>query len=293
MVEEGEYLLSHVGFSPDGVGRIILQNSGEFTNLQPIGHTVTLTFDTRQRYCRGWHDLATGLDTPCPDSQLVDNKYDQCAACQKRTGFNPAFYHAKSVSPQQEARNQQPHFLYLAYFADNLIKVGISHAQRGKARLLEQGARSALILETFPTAHIARHYEERIAALPGICEMVQLPKKIDALTAPHNQSAARQRLLMTCQTIEEALGVSFGGNQPEHLDPLYFPDTQPQFTDAYNCTPDHIISGTVTGMLGSLLFCAHQDTPVFLPLKKYVGYPLTLSHSETTLDLPARQISLF
>lgn len=293
MIEEGEYLLSHAGFSPDGEPHIELQRESELVRFNPLNRTLTLTFNTRQRYCHGWHSLTTGANAPCPDNQPTEDKYDQCPACQKRTGFNPAFYHAKSVSPQQEIRNQEPHLLYLAYFADDIVKVGISHAQRGKARLLEQGARSALVLETFPTAHIARQYEAQIAALPGIYEMVQLPKKISALTTPHDQSAAHRYLVKTRQIIEEALGVSFDDSQLEHLDSFYFPHTQPRFVDAYNCAPDHIISGTVTGMLGSLLFCAHQDTPVFLSLKKYIGYPLTLSHSETSLDLPARQISLF
>lgn len=293
MNEEGDYLLSHVGFSPDGTPRLVLQQGNNFINLNPLGHTLTLAFDTKQRYCRGWHNLATGADAPCPESQLTDNKYDQCAACQKRTGFNPAFYHAKSVSPQQEARNQEPHFLYLAYFSDRLIKVGISYAQRGKARLLEQGARSALILETFPSAHIARQYEERIAALPGMYEMIQLPKKIDSLEAPHSQKVAYERLGAARKTIENALNVTFGGSEPEHLDAHYFPGGTPRFDGSYNCAANHVISGEVTGMLGSLLFCTHQDTPVFLPLKKYVGYPLRFSHTETQLSLPARQISLF
>lgn len=292
-MKEGTYLLSHVGFSPEGAPYIVLQRDNSLVSFNPLGHTTTFQFDTDQRFCRGWHDLETGEDSPCPDGQIIDDKYDQCSACQKRTGFNPAFYHAASVSPQQEARNQQPHFLYLAYFADDLVKVGISYAQRGNARLLEQGARSALILDTFPTAHIARHYEAKIAALPRICETLQLAKKIAQLEKLHDPSKAIATLTETRDRIEQALKVDFSKNDVQHFDDTYFPTTQPKFADAYNCTADHIISGQTIGMLGSLLFCYHQDTPVFLPLKKYVGYKVTVTNTESPLSLPAQQTSLF
>ncbi len=121
--------------------------------------------------------METGVLHTCPDTLKVENKYEQCSGCQKRTGFNPAFYNATSVSEQQEARNAEPHTLYLARFGTNTLKVGISYAKRGNSRLLEQGARDALILDTFPSAHIARQYEAKIAALPNVVETVQLQTK--------------------------------------------------------------------------------------------------------------------
>lgn len=290
---EGDYLLSHIGFSPNNHPQLFLRGSNELHRFNPVGHTLTLKFDTGQRFCRGWHNLATGEDTSCPDSAIIDEKYDQCAACQKRTGFNPAFYHAKTISPQQEARNQEPHFVYLAYFADDIIKVGISHAKRGNARLLEQGALSAIILDTFPTAHVARHYEEQIAALPGIYETVQLSKKIAKFGNTHNPDSATAALVAVKATIEDALGVSFTGTSAQHFTDLYFPSKQLNLSNAYDCSSDHVVSGKVIGMIGSVLICWQQDTPIFLPLKKYIGFRTILTLEEVPLELPAQQISLF
>src|SRR5690606_9718124 len=129
-----------------------------------------LSLDPTKRYCVGWHDLATGESHPCPENAATDKKYETCPACQRRTGFNPAFYHADKVSVKQEARNAEPHHLYLAYMGENYIKVGISWGKRGIKRLLDQGARAGLILETFPTALIARQYEAKIARIDGIHE---------------------------------------------------------------------------------------------------------------------------
>lgn len=290
---EGEYLLSHVGFSLDDRPYIFFQSDKQLHRFCPLDQTLTLRFEVSQRFCRGWHDLSTGKDAPCPDAQQIDIKYDQCASCQSRTGFNPAFYHAKTVSPQQEARNLEPHFLYLAYFADDIVKVGISHAKRGNARLLEQGARSAIILDTFASAHIARHYEERIATLPGIYETVQLGKKITTLSQHHDPNAATTKLIEAKANIEDVLKVSFANTTVQHFTSLYFPDKQPNLGNAYDCRINHIVSGKVIGMLGSILICWQQDTPVFLPLKKYTGFHVTLAHEEIPLELPAQQISLF
>lgn len=293
MPEAGEYLLTHVGFSKKEEPTLLLRKNNELIPFQPLGHTITLSFNTSQRYCTGWYDMRAGESHPCPDSMKIGEKYEQCPACQQRTGFNPAFYHANSVSAQQEERNLEPHFLYLAHFADELVKVGISHAARGKARLLEQGARSALILETFPTAHIARQYEAQIAALPNIAETLLLRKKISALSNTYTTDQAAVELSDVRQRIEATLDKTFTQNDLYHLDSMFFPTVQPDFNDAYETSPLDMISGRVVGMLGCLLFCIQQDTPVFLPLKKYTGYLATLSTNEIPITLPARQISLF
>ncbi len=288
----GTYLLSNVGFSSDQRPLLRLQLGDEFISLDPLDKTLTLSFDTTQRYCIGWGDLETGEVFVCPDNSFVESKYEQCPGCQRRTGFNPAFYHATSVSEKQQARNQQPHILYLAHFGPGITKVGISHAARGNRRLLEQGARSAIILDTFPTALIARQYEAKIAAQPDIAETIQLRKKVAALTS-YDPSTGIDELQKTKQTIEAVLSAQFSGDQVLTFDDHYFPAGLPDLTDGYDTTEHAMISGQAVGMLGSLLFCKQQDTPLFLPLKKFIGYKMTLSYDETVVNLPARQISLF
>lgn len=293
MPQEGEYLFSNVGFSADEKPYISLQQLEQFTDLAPQNKILTLRFDTRERFCTGWYDMTTGEQHVCLDRHGIGSKYEQCPACQQRTGFNPAFYHATSVSKQQEARNQQPHFLYLAHFGKGIVKVGISYAARGNSRLLEQGARSALVLDTFPTALIARQYEARIATMAGIIETVQLRKKTACLSTIYDRIAGAAELLDTRSKIEALLGKEFAKNNVMPLDPLYFPSGTPDLKDSIDCTDQHIISGKVVGMLGTLLFCLHQDALVFLPLKKLIGYRVSLSYEEVALALPARQTSLF
>lgn len=293
MPEEGTYLLTHAGFSRDEKPRLLLRKGEALIDFYVLGQTFTLTFDTSQRFCIGWYDLAKSENHPCPETAATSDKYDQCTACQKRTGFNPAFYHAASVSPQQEARNAEPHILYLAHFAPGLVKVGISYAGRGKARLLEQGARSALILDTFPTAAIARQYEAKIAAMPGIAETMLLGKKIATLSQLYNAEAAEQELRAVQTNLEDILKVSFSDAKFHTFDAAYFPTSAPNLAEAHDTTPDKLLSGQCIGMMGSLLFCDYEGMPVFCAAKKFTGYCVTLSHHARELQLPARQISLF
>jgi hypothetical protein len=293
MPEAGRYLFTNAGFSADETPVLTLLRASTFHYLEPLGSRLTLRFDTAEHFCVGWRDITNGGQHACPDSQLLESKYEQCAACQNRTGFNPAFYNATSVSSQQEARNQEPHILYLARFGAGVVKVGISHAKRGISRLLEQGARDAIVLDTFPSAHIARQYEAKIAAMPGIIETLQLRKKLSLLESPYDHTEGDRELRATKQRIEEALKVTFTGMAITNLDPLFFPNGTPDLSDSFCVQEQKVISGKVTGSLGSLLFCHYNDTPVYLPLKKFVGYHVELSHEQSDLQLPARQASLF
>ncbi len=293
MPEAGEYLFSNVGFAPSEKPYLAFEKDGVFSELTPLSDTLTLRFDMSKRYCIGWGNIGTKERFSCPDHHEIDSKYEQCPACQQRTGFNPAFYNATTVSKQQETLNQQPHILYLAHFAKGVTKVGISFAGRGKSRLLEQGARSALILDTLPSALIARQYEAQIAALPNIAETIQLRKKISSFSMPYDTKAAENELLAERDRIETSLGKQFAKNEVLSLDQYYFPKNIPVFTDAYDCSEQQLVSGETIGMLGTILFCRQQDTLLFLPLKKRIGYRVGLSYSEQPVTLPVRQISLF
>jgi hypothetical protein len=293
MPDNGDYILSNVGFSLNEKPTLRLQSGEAFIDFSPLGQTFTMTFDTSQKHCTGWRDITNGSHHPCLAEQLVDAKYEQCPACQQRTGFNPAFYHANSVSPQQEARNNEPHILYLAHFGAQLIKVGISHAKRERTRLLEQGARSAVILDHFPTAHIARQYEAKIAALPGFVETVQLRKKLDLISQTYSPEDAANELATAINTVESHLNVHFNSSEIVNLDGVYFPGNLPDLSHAYATDKELLLSGTCIGQLGSILFCAQGDEIFYLALKKYVGYTMHLTNTQTLITAPARQTSLF
>lgn len=290
---EGTFLFTRVSYDPGSNSPYlrIMNSKGEFQLIQPQGD-FTLSFDTNVKRCIGWYDLATKQCHRCPGDRQIDDKYEQCPECQQKTGFNPAFYNTTDISQQQTELNKKPHILYLAYFSPDVVKVGISYAERKLARLLEQGARNAAILETFPSANIARQYEAKIARLPGLCESVQLRKKAAILANEHYDSAlAEQILRQTIKQITEQLGVNFANNELLDLSPHMFA-IESIDNDLTEIT-EPMIAGHFVGLVGSMLVMQQNDRFIFLPLKKYIGYDMNISRTVEQIDLAPVQASLF
>lgn len=113
------------------------------------------------------------------------SKVNNCGECYKKIGFNSSFYNSSCISPQQLEYNKTPYVVYLAYFSPACVKVGIASLKRSRLRLLEQGAKAAFILKTFPDAYQARELESKIACGSfGILEGVtQKQKEVRLRTA--------------------------------------------------------------------------------------------------------------
>src|SRR6266536_807254 len=92
------YLFVHHGFDDTFTPQLTLLRNETFISLPLHGQRMTLTFDMQRRYCTGWHDLASRQNFACPEATETLKGFDQCRHCQLKTGFNPAFYHAKSIS---------------------------------------------------------------------------------------------------------------------------------------------------------------------------------------------------
>jgi hypothetical protein len=292
---EGNYLFVHYGYGPDHQPQLSLLRGGDdkFVHFEPRSEAFTLSFDNSTRYCGGWHDLATGESFPCPDAADLPEQYDQCRHCQQKTGFNPAFYNAASVSEQQQARNAQPHILYLAHFAPGVVKVGISYEGRGIRRLLDQGARSALIIKTYPNADIARQYEARTAALPGIAETLQLRQKHQLLRKPYDAKAGAEELIAARERLVREAGAGPDDNQPLHLDGYFMGENTLRPQDLVDISKNDSISGDCIGMIGSVMITEHDGLQYSFPLGKLTGYKCTLSYDVAKNEAEPHQVSLF
>jgi hypothetical protein len=292
---EGNYLFVHYGYGPSHQPQLSLlpENGETFTHFEPRGQSFTLSFNKSTRYCGGWHDLATAESFPCPDTATLPDQYNQCRHCQQKTGFNPAFYNASSVSRQQQARNAQPHILYLAHFAPGVIKVGISWAERGIRRLLDQGARSAIIIKTYPTADVARQYEAKAASLSGIAETLQVRQKHQYLKRPYDAAAGADELRIARDRLAREVGVRPDDNQPLYLDSYYVDNHPLHPQDIVEISNSDSISGICVGMIGSVLVMEQDGLQYTLPLAKLTGYNAALSYDVTKNDAAPHQASLF
>lgn len=287
-----EFLLSYVGFDEHSQAFIDTEVDGAISRHPIMGRHFAIEFDISTRYCTGWVDFDNRRHQVCPDRSLVDDKYSQCIKCRNLTGFNPAFYHATSVSKQQEAINQKPHFVYLAYFCPGLIKVGISQQSRGIRRLLEQGARSALVLETFPSALIARQYEEKIAMLDQVTEHVTYSKKMACITSPLDEQSATEELQGLKEQIESALGLTFENSRVVSTS-QHFGSSAIAVEKLTIMKDQPLLIGDCVSVIGSTLILQHQDRLLAYNLKSLLGYRATPASSDATLSLPSEQMTLF
>jgi Protein of unknown function (DUF2797) len=234
------------------------------------------------RSCTGRCDLQNGTSEPCPDRvELQGDTSEQCAACRRATGFNPAFYFAPEISPQQRLRNLEPHLVYLAHFGAGTFKVGMTHARRGVHRLLEQGARMGVLLARFADAYRARALEERISRELGVPETVRGTRKRHLLGAPFSPSAVRTELEVLVEQVrctDPDLDLN-----PEfvELDPYYGGSAlfESALTDLSETEP-LTISGRCVGMIGDILVADQAGQRFLLSVGALVSRRVRLTRGE-------------
>ena len=287
-----EFLLSYASFNADNKPFIECQVGDKIERYELFGQDLSLKFDFSVKYCAGWVDFENRCSQICPDHAAVDEKYENCLKCRDKTGFNPAFYNANSVSAQQEKINQNPHFVYLAYFAPNVIKVGISQEERGIRRLLEQGAQLAIKLETFSSALIARQYEAKISKLDGIAETLPVHKKMELIKLPFDHATGERELQQKLLEIEQKIGVSFPKSE---LIPCedYFQTADVDLSRVVLMKDYSQLVGHVRSVIGSIVITDYGGQLLAYNLKKFIGYRARKITRPVELELPSEQLALF
>lgn len=232
-----------------------------------------------RRFCIGRFDLKTFATEPCPAStELTDTTDERCHECWLACGFNPAFYNTDKVSPQQREYNSEPHSVYLAYFAKNTIKGGISSRRRLLVRLREQGALCAATLCTLSNAVEARSVEVALIQTGGVLETVRVLTKCKLLAQPFDARAAFKTLSVKAEELR-SLGVQIDPNprivnlMPDYIgaDELKGP--------LIDVSDKESISGEGAALVGSLLIARQGPFQFIVNLKKYVGHEVALSNT--------------
>ncbi|MGW1890418.1 DUF2797 domain-containing protein [Streptomyces sp. NPDC002004] len=98
---------------------------------------------------------------------------------------------AHSVAADTFADDPRPYHVYLAWFGPGMVKVGITRVERGRARLLEQGAVAFTWLGRGPLM-AARRTEELLRAALGVPDRISYAQKraVRALLPPPLERAA-------------------------------------------------------------------------------------------------------
>lgn len=284
-------ILAGHGFDDEGPYLLIGDVQAKTQHRFPVWNRVFSMTKLPRRFCTGWFDLATSESHACDlgVELLPDSKDDDCPACREKTGFNPAFYNASAVSPQQRAYNLTPHYVYMAWFSPEHLKVGISSETRGIERLLEQGARCAAVIARFPNADEARSLEAHLCSLPGTFETMRASKKLELLCdVPYDPAAAAADL---CAKAAK-LGVDVAPDQVMDLSPFYFGGLAPDSAtlSVPENAPEDVCGGWCIGMAGSALVfrTANPDGSVAadhpVSIKSWESHQIRIALDETLVE---------
>jgi hypothetical protein len=214
------------------------------------GHELAYTLGERR--CAGTHDGET---------------HDPCDAggaprCDAHTSVWPCARCTGDCEKPIDACDQE-HAVYLAAFAPEHLKVGVTRSWRLHARLREQGADRAAHLRTVSDGRIARRIEREMAReLP---DRIRIGAKIRALGRSVDEAAWRDRL--------------------SAHDPIAAYDFTYGLDLAERPVAETLATGTVVGSQGRLLVLERAGSTYAVDLRDLVGH--TLERGETSRDLQA------
>nr|WP_223173990.1 DUF2797 domain-containing protein [Haloferax sp. AS1] len=146
----------------------------------------------------------------------------------------------------------EDHAVYLAAFAPDTFKVGVTREWRLDTRLREQGADRAAHVRTFSDGRVAREYEAELAT--EIPDRIRVPTKIEGFGRSVD-AAAWDDLLAQFDPIE-----TFAFDYGLDLDDSPVAET--------------VATGTVRGVKGRVLVLDHRGTAYAVDLRDLVGHEL-------------------
>ena len=279
------------GFRHDGGGPLLVLDAiggaAPARRVLPLrGARMSLRWGP-ERHCTGYFDLIHYLSAPCPDQATLQDDETACAACTRRTGFQPSFYNLPraALSRQQRIYNERPHVVYLAAFGRGVAKVGISSEDRVPLRWRGQGARLAVWLARCESAYEARDIEANVSRKLALPEQVRSKRKRALLNEPLDVARTREFLGQLRAEAESALRLPSLNAPVCDLHPVYLGDHPLilPLVDLTEATPA-LVSGTFLGLVGDIVVATEDGRQYMRSLKPLLGR--TMEVSETLRDNP-------
>ncbi len=219
---------------------LVFAADGEPTR-QPLDPGTELAYTLGDRWCAG--ALADGEHRAC-------DRADAPYCYQHQSRWPCARCTGGCDKPLDTC--EEEHAVYLAAFAPDTFKVGVTRSWRLETRLREQGADRAAHVHTVSDGRIARQLEAEHAREVPLPDRVRVPTKIAGL-AEQVDEVAWERLLGEFDPIE-TFSFDYG------LDL------------AANPIPETLLSGTVVGVQGRVVVLETGGTTYGVDMRDLVGH---------------------
>jgi len=253
---------------------------------------------SKKRYCPGFIDFTKGNQELCPFMNELESG-DMCAYCTKRTGFHSAFFYGDEPNAQMKEYLTQPHYIYLAYFQPNIIKVGTAADRKRYIRLIEQDALVAMYIAT-ATGFEIQNLEHAISGQLGFTEVVKSKQKYTYFNQRPNVENAAQQLRSAHQHIynhfQDTAFADWLLKNTEIIDQtqnpyIYYPASEQKLHRIYE---DRLLTGKFLGLRHKYLLLAHNEQTIVLNKRYLEGRYFIASEEALTYELPKpTQPSLF
>lgn len=267
-----------------------------------IGDKISIEVKSREKKCAGSRE--NGVWKACPKNSVGKSKCDYCRSIEGNfvyTAFDG--FDQSQLGAGDLAKISDTHFIYLAFFAENLIKVGVSKNSRKNLRQIEQGSLATLFIAETPDGIAARQIET-ILRQSGLADKVQISQKKKVFISDLLKSEIE---IFLRKKFKEHLKFL---DTHEHLREFILP--KPEFVSwekVYNFAkikhgtkPFHHldlkenewVSGTIISIRGPFVTIETKDEKIAICAKKLTGLEIEFETREVGLHTKAvMQGSLF
>lgn len=223
-----------------GEPALLIAEDGE-VHREPLGPGMELAYTLGRRHCAGEVNGGSHAACDAPDAPYCDVHTDDwpCARC---TG--------QCDKPLPSCNEE--HAVYLAGFAPDVLKVGVTRLARLPVRLREQGADRAAHLHTVSDGRIARRIERELAT--SLPDQVTVRTKLAGLAMSVDESAWTDALdrYETIDTFRFDYGLELSERPVSEI----------------------LATGTVIGTKGRLLVIRRGGGTYAVDFRDLVGYDL-------------------
>ncbi|OLZ41443.1 hypothetical protein A6E15_10810 [Natrinema saccharevitans] len=242
-----------VGYEPSGRGSALLvSDGGGEIDARSLAAGDDLAYSLGDRHCAGTID-ESGTHVACDRPSTPHCEYHTSTwVCARCTG----------TCLKDEMDCDEDHAVYIAAFAPDTFKVGVTKHRRLETRLREQGADRGAHVHTVSNGRIARELEAEIAE--RLVDRVRTPAKVASLAATVDEAGW------------EAVLAEFDVIDRYRFDYGIDPDARP--------VRETIASGTVVGVKGRLLVVRTGGTTYAVDMRDLVGHDLEARRTDRSLQ---------
>lgn len=253
----------------------------EHRRVITAGFTVAWRLSGTRRCIGTWNGTTR---TPCPlNAAITAEATDpQCASCGQA---DPGRRLARDAALGDDDRT---YALYLAWFGPELLKIGLTATDRGRDRLLEQGAIAYTLLATGTYSTIRR--AEHLVSRAGLArERISNRHKIHAWwnlpPRDNRESAVRDAHDHLREQLVWPNGLHFTGCHPvDQMADFALTEVPESFAEITTVSHDTQIIGDAVSIIGRYLLLRSAAGPLLVDMRRIAGWPVSHAHGDQTAN---------